>query len=213
MRNFVISFILLLFTFNLNARSFEGSIDFVHESHYDTSYFTYYVKGNHIRIDKFDNKKELIQSLIIHLDQEEIFILSPSKKLYTKLEKKTVENYNSENFTILKTDNHKEVNGIVCYQWRVKNTECNTEVAYWVSQNDFYFFEDLVKLINRTDKTYDFFEKIPETQGFFPMLTVERTLLRKEKSRIYVADIKKQKLNDTQFTIPSDYELIDRTDS
>ncbi|MCK5170946.1 MAG: hypothetical protein KAQ75_13795, partial [Bacteroidales bacterium] len=85
-----------------------------------------------------------------------------------------------------------------------------TEVSYWVSQNNFYFFEELVHLINNTDKTYEFFEKIPETQGFFPMLCVERTLLRKEKYRLYVINITNNAISDDIFKIPSDFELVVR---
>jgi hypothetical protein len=142
------------------------------------------------------------------MGHEEIYVLSPSKKLYTKLTINQRDHQDHENFIVQKTENHREVNGIDCYQWRVKNIERNTEIAYWVSQNDFYFFEDLIKLINHTDKTYDFFEKIPESQGFFPLLAVERTLLRKEKSRIYVANITKKSISDSMFTIPADYQLI-----
>ena len=86
--------------------------------------------------------------------------------------------------------------------------ERNTEIAYWVSQNNYYFFEDLVKLLNNTDKTYEFFEKIPETQGFFPLLSVERTLLRKEKNRLYVINISTNLISDNLFKIPSDFELV-----
>ncbi len=208
MTNFVLSLFILLFSANSYTQSFEGSIDLVQKSLYDTTYFTYYVKDKNIRIDKFDSNQNLIQSMLINIDKEQVYLLSPEKKLYTQLE--THKDYQSANdgFIILKTENHRIVNGINCYQWRVKNIERNTEVAYWVSQYDFYFFEDLVKLINRTDKTYDFFEKIPETQGFFPMLTVERTLLRREKSRIYVANITNQKLNDNKFSIPSNFNEV-----
>lgn len=208
MTNFVISLFILLFSANSNTQSFEGSIDLVQKSFYDTTYFTYYVKDRNVRIDKFDSNHNLTQSLLVQIDKELVYILSPEKKLYTQLE--THDDYHAadDGFIILKTENHRIVHGINCYQWRVKNIERNTEVAYWVSQNDFYFFEELVKLINRTDKTYEFFEKIPETQGFFPMLSVERTLLRKEKSRIYVANITKQKLSETKFSIPSDFEKV-----
>ncbi|MCH7657168.1 MAG: hypothetical protein IIB05_02460 [Bacteroidetes bacterium] len=33
-----------------------------------------------------------------------------------------------------------------CYQWRVRNKEKNTEVAYWVFNDDFNFFNDLFKI-------------------------------------------------------------------
>ncbi len=210
MINFLLSFLLLLSSTNTNVESFEGSIEMIQESYYDISYFTYFVKKENVRIDKFDNNHTLIQSLLINLEKEQIYILNPSKKLYTKSDINSKPNPDSENFTILKTENSRMVGEYVCYQWRVKNKERNTEVSYWVSQNNFYFFEELVRLINNTDKTYEFFEKIPETQGFFPMLCVERTLLRKEKYRLYVINITNNAISDNIFEIPSDFELVVR---
>ena len=210
MVNFLLSFLLLLSSTNTNVESFEGSIEMIQESYYDTSYFTYFVKKENVRIDKFDNNHTLTQSLLINLEKEQIYILNPSKKLYTKSNINSKPNPDSENFTILKTENSRMVDEYVCYQWRVKNKERNTEISYWVSQNNFYFFEELVRLINNTDKTYEFFEKIPETQGFFPMLCVERTLLRKEKYRLYVINITPKTISDNIFKIPSDFELVVR---
>lgn len=146
------------------------------KSHYETSYFSYFVKDNKVRIDKFDTDRNLIQSLIIKIDKQEVFILSPSKKLYTQLEISNSDTCENNHFTIMKTENSRIINGAECYQWRVKNIECNTEVAYWVLQNNFYFFDELIKLLHKTDQTYAFFEKIPDNQGYFPILSVERTL-------------------------------------
>ncbi|MCK5028055.1 MAG: DUF4412 domain-containing protein [Bacteroidales bacterium] len=188
--------------------AFEGSIEIVCSSFYDTSYYTYYVKDQNVRIDKFDENNSLIQSMIVDLDKDEIFVLSPKKKLYKQLTPNKDLSEIQEDFIILKTENSRTVNGYECYQWRVKNAERNMEVAYWVWQDNFYFFQELVHLLNRTDKTYEFFDKIPETQGFFPILTVERTLLRREKSKASVVNISNKKVDESIFKIPSDFELV-----
>ncbi len=208
MINFLLSFVILFSGMFNSPDAFEGSIEIVCSSFYDTSYFTYYVKKQNIRIDKFDDKNTLIQSMLIDLDKDEVFVLSPEKKLYKQLTTNDELPETDENFIILKTENSRTVNGYECYQWRVKNAERNIEVAYWVWQNNFYFFEELVHLLNRTDKTYEFFNKIPETQGFFPMLTVERTLLRREKSRASVVNISSKTVDESIFKIPSDFELV-----
>jgi len=191
-----------------SPNAFEGSIEIVCSSFYDTSYFTYFVKNKNVRIDKFDENNSLIQSMIIDLDKDEIFILSPDKKLYKQLTINTELTQPEEGFIVLKTENSRIVNGLECYQWRVRNTERNMEVAYWVWQDNFYFFEELVHLLNRTDKNYEFFDKIPETLGFFPMLTVERTLLRREKSRASVLNINNKTIDESIFKVPSNYELV-----
>ena len=207
MINFLLSFLVLATSFNPNVDSFEGSIQLVHESYYDTYYFSYFVKKDKVRIDKFDSNEILLRSLLIDLESKEVFALCPKRKLYKKLEVNSNSRSGSENYSILKTENSRMFGEYKCYQWRVRNKERNTEIAYWVAQNDFYFFEELVKLINSADHTYEFFEKIPETQGFFPMLSVERTLLRKEKSRTYVVEINNKKMNKELFLIPANYEL------
>lgn len=208
MINFLLSFLLLITFNNEKIESFEGSIEMVHETRYETSYFTYYVKNNTVRINRFDSAHVLTQSLIVNLEKKQVYALSPEKKLYTELKPNKDDTSQKENFTIQKTENFRMVGDYKCYQWRVKNKERNTEVAYWVSQKNFYFFEDLVTLINTTDRTYEFFEKIPETQGFFPMLSVERTLLRNEKSRTYVVNISNRTVSDDLFTIPADFEKV-----
>ncbi len=208
MINFLLSYILLFVSANADIDAFQGSIEMIQKSQYETSYFTYFVKNDNVRIDKFDNNHTLKQSLYINLSSEQIYVLCPIKRLYSKIEVNKNKLAENDNFIIQKTENSRIVNDYLCYQWRVKNKERNTEVAYWVSQDNFYFFERLISLINSTDKTYEFFEKIPETQGFFPMLSVERTLLRKEKSRLYVVHISNKTVNDDIFTIPSDCKLV-----
>ncbi|PLX23082.1 MAG: hypothetical protein C0597_01425 [Marinilabiliales bacterium] len=210
MVNFLLSFVILFASTNSNIDGFEGKIELVQESCYETSYFTYFVKKEKVRIDKFDSNHNLNQSMLINLESKQVVVLSPSKKLYTKLSVNEDHRTSPENFTILKTENSRMVGEYKCYQWRVKNIDRNTEVAYWVSQNNYYFFEQMVKLLNSTDRTYEFFEKIPETQGFFPMLSIERTLLRKEKSRLSVVNVSDKKMGDNLFTIPKDYELVIR---
>jgi len=208
MMNFLLSFVILFSGMFNSPNAFEGSIEIVCSSFYDTSYFTYFVKNKNVRIDKFDENNSLIQSMIIDLDKDEIFILSPDKKLYKQLTINTELTQPEEGFIVLKTENSRIVNGLECYQWRVRNTERNMEVAYWVWQDNFYFFEELVHLLNRTDKNYEFFDKIPETLGFFPMLTVERTLLRREKSRASVLNINNKTIDESIFKVPSNYELV-----
>lgn len=208
MVNFLLSFLLVLFSINSDVESFEGSIKMVQESCYETSYFTYFVNGENVRIDKFDDNHTPIQSIIVNLKDKQVHILSPNKKLFTKLDVKYSPSENSSDFSILKTENSKLIDNQLCYQWRVKNLESNTEVAYWVIQNNFYFFEELIKILNMVDKSFDYFEKIPESQGFFPLLTVERTLLRKEKNRLSILQINNKSIEENIFEIPNDFKLV-----
>jgi hypothetical protein len=208
MINFLLSFLLVLFSVNSDVESFEGSIQMVQKSCYETSYFTYFVNHENVRIDKFDVNHIHTQSIIVNLKNKQVHVLNPHKKLYTKLDINSTPKDNSNDFSILKTENAKLIDNHLCYQWRVKNKESNTEVAYWVIQNNFYFFEELIKILNNVDKSFEYFEKIPETQGFFPILAVERTLLRKEKNKLSILQINNTVLEKNIFDIPDDFKSI-----
>jgi hypothetical protein len=111
---------------------------------------------------------------------------------------------------VQKTENSKQINGQTCYQWRVKDPERNTEIAYWVFEENLDFFATLLQLLNRTEYSLAVFREIPGSIGFFPMLTEERTLLRKEKLKIALVDINEKELNSGIFKIPSGYKAVNR---
>lgn len=207
MFQFIFSILLLFASFNIEENSFEGSINIVKKNPYSTLFYTYRVKGSNVRVDEYDISKKLLKSLLINIEDESIVVLNVHNKEYVNIEIKSID-YNLENYFVIKTENHRVVNGYKCYQWRVKNRKKNTEIAFWVINNDFYFYRELVSLLNRTNKDFEFFSRIYETEGFFPMLTVERTLLRKEKKRTEVLRIKNEKINKSVFEIPAGYEKI-----
>lgn len=197
--------LLLLFP---GTSNFEGSIDLIYISQYDTTYFSYNIKNENIRVDKFDSHFMLTETILLNLNTEEIFVLSPSRKLFTQINKKNKDISSDKNFLVTKTANSRLINSSVCYQWRVKNIERNTEISYWVINNNFNFFDKFVRLINNVENIYEFFEKIPESQGYFPVLVEERTLLRAEKSTISVNKITPKIFDQAFFNIPADYNNV-----
>jgi len=197
--------LLLLFS---GTSNFEGSIDLIYISQYDTTYFTYNIKNENIRVDKFDSHFILTETILLNLNTEEIFVLSPSRKLFTQINKKNKDISSDKNFLVTKTANSRLIKSSVCYQWRVKNIERNTEISYWVTNNNFNFFDKFVRLINNVENIYEFFEKIPESQGYFPILVEERTLLRAEKSTISVNKITPKIFDQAFFNIPAGYNNV-----
>ncbi len=208
MNQLILSILLFAVSFLRNdVNSFEGSINIVEKNCYNTFYYTYKVKNQNVRIDEFNKENKLLKSLLIDTDKETVFVLDSKNKAYANIKVKSVNN-DLHNYMVIKSSNNRMVNGFKCYQWRVKNTKKNTEIAFWVTSNDLYFFEKLVKILNRTNENFMFFSRISESYGFFPMLTVERTLLRKEKNRIEVVKIKPENINNSVFIIPSDYKEV-----
>jgi hypothetical protein len=208
MFHFILSILLLLTPVKSKTSDFEGKITFVRQSLYDTSYCSVYVKEEWVRVDEFDKARKLENSYLINTLNKSVTALSPSKKLYTNVQARSPQEPSDEKFVIIKTQNIKIINGYKCYQWRVKNKARSSEIAYWVADDHFNFFERFLKIFNITDNFSEFFLQIPETKGYFPILTVERTLVRDEKARIQVIDIIKTSLSSTLFKIPKGYRNI-----
>ena len=197
---------------NGKSKQFEGKIKFVQETLEDTLYYTYYIKGDYVRLDVLDECKGCTVTdnyMIFNLGANSITAVKPSRKMYISVPPKPYVDNKDQNFQIVKSKNNKKIQGYKCYQWRVKNKEQNTEVSFWVAQDNFNFFENFLRLWNRSEKHAVYFLQIPETDGFFPMLSEERTTLREQKMTLRVIEIIKQNLDPTIFTIPKDFKSYD----
>ncbi|MBI5218450.1 MAG: DUF4412 domain-containing protein [Bacteroidia bacterium] len=212
MIKFLFSVIILFFyCIKVNAQNtFEGSIFFLKITTVDTSYYAYHVKGDMVRIDELDKKKDIVNSLLVDLKGQKMTAMSPARKMYMKLNSNPYTPIEDKNFEIIKTNNKKSILGYECMQWRVKNKTMNTEITYWVANDNFCFFGDLLKILNRSEKQAKFFLQIPDAKCFGPLLSEERTLLRDQKMKLSVIDIKKTKLDNTLFVVPSDYKNFER---
>lgn len=213
-RPFILIELFLLLTFTGNAESklqkFEGSINLERKTIYDTSFIKIHVKGNLVRLDEFDSKMNSVSILIINLESEKVVALSPKRKLFYEFRTKGLTQTSKEDTTIIKTENRMMVNGYNCSLVRVKNISQDTETAFWVTQRNFSFFKSLNNILRNIKSDINLFSNLPEINGEFPMLTVERTLLRKEKMKVSVTEIKEGLLNVNMFKIPSDYQKIDQ---
>jgi len=193
------------------SNSFEGYIRFMQITTEDTLYYKYFVKDRMVRMDSYekDNLNDPESYIMFYLDQKLIYAFKPSKKMYVNLMNKPFHNTTDDNFRILKTSNSKKILGYRCYQWRVRNKDQNTEVSYWVANDNFNFFEDFLKLWNRSEKHACYFLRIPEIKGYFPLQSEERTSLREQKMTLKVIEIQKQTLNRSIFEIPPDFKNYD----
>jgi len=195
-----------------NTKSFEGLIRFHQIINEDTLLYTYFIKDRMVRMDIHENNNPNIPSdsyMLFYLDQKLIYAFKPSRKVYKNVVANPYISTNDENFRIIKSANSKRIHGYNCYQWRVRNKNQNTEVSYWVANDQFDFFEDFLKLWNRSEKHASYFLKIPDTKGFFPLLSEERTTLREEKMTLKVVDIQRKTLDNSFFEIPKDYRNYD----
>lgn len=188
-----------------SSMAFEGKINYVQRSISDTMRYTYFVKNRKVRVDFYEGTSTE-NIFLFDLDKQTIVALNPEDKTYMNVPVRPSQKIDEKDLTIIKSTNNKMIGGYKCYQWRVRSLSQKTEVAYWVAQDNFEFFEDFLKLWNRSEKLQLFFLQIPEKNGYFPMLSVERSLLRDEKMRLAVVTVHKQTIEDSVFSIPKDYK-------
>ncbi len=205
----VFTLIIVHFYPNVKAQPFEGRIAFVRESMTDTTYFNYYVKGKTIRVDDLDKNHKLIKFTLYSLDDNTIKVVNPDKKLYKSSRSNPYVASDNNGYEIQKTPNTKDINSYKCSQWLVKNLQAKTFITYWVANDNFSFFNDFLKLMNKTEKASAYYLQIPDSNGFIPMETEERSNLRELRMRMAVVTIKKEKLDDKLFSIPKDYSAVD----
>jgi len=190
---------------------FEGSINFKKETVYDTSFATIQVKGNFIRLDEFDSKKHLTNTLIINLETKKVLALSPKRKLFYELRPSRAVRVPSEDTTtILNKENKMLLDGYTCSQLRVKCISCDTETSYWVANKNFSFFSSMNKILQNIKSDISIFSYFPDIKGMFPMLIVERTLLRKERMKVQVTGINETALSENLFKVPREYQKIEQ---
>ncbi|HUX53653.1 MAG TPA: DUF4412 domain-containing protein [Williamwhitmania sp.] len=206
--NFWITSIISIFTI-LSAPSrstpFEGKVGIIQVTPYDTTKINLYVKGNEVRVDMYDTNNDLIRSTLVNLTSREVILLS--QKQHAFLIPQSLPPYNAT-VVINKSQNHKIIEGLNCYQWRVKQSSNRDESAFWVAEIKMDFFAKLLSIYDPTETNLRAFFKIPEHAGFFPMVYEERTFLRAEKVTITVKEIKSAKLEGRLFEIPNSYTQV-----
>jgi hypothetical protein len=203
----------LLVNFQLFATDFEGALTFIKRTNSDTVNYTFSVRNKKVRIDEKNNRQQIIQSVLIDIPNKTVTALSPTMKLYTTvlLQNQKTSSIADKDTEIIKTHKFKIIDGHKCYQWRLRNHEMNSDITYWVSECNFNFFNDIVSILSRTSDYSRFcnlFDLLPDANGFFPIVTVERSLLRDQKMQVELTRINKTKPNEKIFKIPTDYKFL-----
>ncbi len=190
-----------------NVGDFEGKIKVLKEGAYDTLWVEIIVKGGLARVDEYSKQKTLLRSYIVNLTSGSIFILSISNRMYTQV--KSNSSQVASNVEVVKSENHMEINGVKCYQWRVKDKNSFTETTYWVAPLQYGFTDKLFRLLANTGSVLEEMAKIPYTNGVWPLMVVDRTKFRKIRSTTRVVEVKPMRIAENVFEIPKGFsELI-----
>ncbi len=202
---FLASFLICAAVFTYAQPSFEGVIDFCKTAGKEKTYYSYSVKLNKVRIDeKSADGSSVIATMLVDLSSKEIFAVSHERKAYFKREAKTTERV-AGSPKIIRSGNHRFIQGFDCEQWRVKNEAENTEISYWVTEGKYDFFLPLLGVLGRKDLFATYYLAIPDREGYFPIDAVERDVTRNERGRLEVLKISEGKLDENLFKVPKDY--------
>ncbi|MBN2669771.1 MAG: DUF4412 domain-containing protein [Bacteroidales bacterium] len=191
-------------------KNFKGIVEYVEYTPFDTVYYKVYISDGKIRVDAFDSKEEVNADkiLIYDLKNQKIFAMKPSQQIYKTLNAEKEGSISIEGCEVkINQRNYRMINGYKCVQYRVINKIENTDVTYWIPEEDFPFYYQMVSMKHSLKRVHKYFYMLPNYQVAFPMHTVERTMLREEKSSYKVIQMNETPLSESIFTIPEGYVL------
>ena len=202
-----------LFSFTAAAfAQFEGSIEFRMETKKDTTTNIYYVKGNNVKLDQIGKKSGKVEgSFVFDLAGKSIKFVNPARKVWGDHKSETPPAIKGT-CEITKGKDTSMVGGKMCTEYTVKNTEENTQIVYYISNEKFDFFEPLVKLWNRKDKQSIYFNQIKDLpKGSMPMKSIETTIDTKAPmSKLEVIKLEKKAIDAATVSVPSDYKKFEQ---
>jgi hypothetical protein len=194
------------------AQGFSGTIEFRYSTQKDTTLNLYSVKNNRVRLDQYSKRDKGIEgSFLFDLSAKEVKFLNPKRKLWGYQKNEAPQIVRGE-CTISKGSESRTIAGQKCTDYSVKNVSANTIITYWLADNQFNFFQPLVKLWNRKDKQSLYFGKLTELgEGAMPMLSEEKQISDgKLLTRLEVTRITNTPPADTTLDVPAGYSKFDQ---
>jgi hypothetical protein len=194
------------------SQGFNGTIDFVYANQQDTTVNVYLVKDKMVKLNQYSRKKDksIEGSFIFDLEAGEIKFLTPKRKLWGR-QKNEVTRTIKGTCVVTQGKGVKTIAGIKCREVNVKNTEENTSITYWITDDKYTFFAPMLKLWNRPDKQSIYFGQIRDLKpGSMPLMSEERAIdTGRVLTRLEVSKITKMVPPDDAFMIPKDYSKLD----
>ncbi len=202
-----IALVLSFFSFTANAQ-FEGKIEFIKTIGPVTAKYTYFVKGDKVRVEELGENGELQGIMIVDSKANTVTALSPERKMFIEVPNGRAPK--EVDVKVNKTSNTKMIDGVKCTEWVVECQGDGREAAYWVAEGDYHFFVPMLNTLNRKDKLAVYYNLIPEVNGSFPLEGIERKLNGTEISKLSVKNITREKQPDHLFAIPAGYSKFER---
>jgi hypothetical protein len=185
---------------------FEGSIDFMQYNGVDTTYYKYYIKGNHVKVDNYDPKTNNIEgSFLIDLSTKKMTALSPVRKIYFDQPSGAAVKPAGKP-TVTKTGKTKTIGGYKCTEYLVVDADEGLKIHFWMASGHFDFFGTMLEILNRKDKFSEYYQIITDATGMFPMLAEEEDLSGNPKGLMKAVKVDKGTIANDVFDIPKGYK-------
>ena len=210
MKSLILTIILSVLYIFIKAQSFEGIIYFEKLTAQDTINYAYLIKDNMMRVDEMDKSLNILQSLLINLNDKSMIAISPAHKMYMPFPVKPIPESKPNEFRITKTNNSKVINNYTCNKWEIRQITDSIIINYWVVNDNFDFFLPFLNISNTSDKSAFYYLQFNESEGFFPMLSVETDFNEKLILKLKVTKVEKKGLLPELFKIPPDYISFQR---
>lgn len=192
-------------------KEFKGILKYVEYTPFDTTYYKVYVSNGKIRVDSFlgkDDENNAEKIMIYDLKNNKVLALKPSEQIYKTFDADDTQNFKIDGCDVIQNKrNHKIINGYNCIQYRIKNVAENTDVTYWIPEEDFPFYYKMVSMKHSMQRVHKYFFMLPNYKVAFPLQTTERSLLREEKSSYQVTEIDEIAVSESVFEVPKNYIL------
>ena len=208
----ILSIIAALFSLNVLAQSFTGSIEFKYYTLRDTTLNTYWVKEPKIKLDQYAKRSNTIEgSFVFDLKEKNIKFVNPKRKVWGD-QKSEVPPVVRGKCEVSKGAKNKTVNGYKCTEYIVKNEEENTVITYYITSDKYDFFVPMMEMWNRKDKQSIYFLKIKGLpKGSMPVLSEEKTLTDgKYVSKLEITKLNKGGVEEANISIPYEYKKFDQ---
>ncbi len=187
---------------------FEGTIKFTKTIGPVTANYIYYVKGDKVRVEELGENGEIQGIMIVDTKANTVKALSPERKMFIDVPNKRPPR--DTEVYVQKTGKTETINGYKCIEVKVSGKDEGREVTYWVADDDFDFMVPMLETLNRKDKLAVYFMNVPDIQGMFPMVGVERKTDGVELTKLQVHEIVKTDLDSNLFSIPTNYSKFER---
>lgn len=197
-----LSFFFLLVGLASNScyAQFEGIISFEQKTAKDTLLCNIYVKEPLVKYEEVFTNGSIKRYIVADLTKGESATVYPSQNLVEH--KKLPKIPNNSVFTIEKKNNTKNIKGIICQQWIVKNDTQQDMMLFYVYKGKYSFYHKMAPILVHFSDMFHYFSAIKNNQGYMPMGIKKTDRLWKNLKELKLLAINEQTIPSNNFDVP-----------